>query len=262
VRRLALAAAACLVVAVVAFVELHPGPEPPPRRFCVVAAHGGRYELDLAQAELASTIAAIGKRRGLPNHAATIALATALQESQLRNLPNGDRDSVGVFQQRPSQGWGTVQQLRDPRYATNRFYAALERVPHWATLPVTEAAQRVQRSALPNGYAPYESRSRTLASALTGEVPAAITCALAPSPPVNTIEESALRAAMASELPRSSLRASASVDMGWTAAAWLVAHAASSGVSTVRYADRTWNRAGNAWTPTPPVAQVSFTLAH
>src|SRR5688572_8604442 len=102
-----------------------------PSNRCLVSSRGGRYTVDAAQARLASTIAAVGKRRGLPNHAVTVAVATALQESGMRNLEGGHLDSVGLFQQRPSQGWGSVEQILDPRYAATRFYAALEDVAGW-----------------------------------------------------------------------------------------------------------------------------------
>src|SRR5690242_4730006 len=128
------------------------------------------------QARNATLISAIAIRRGMPAHAATIGLAAALQESKLYNLRGGDRDSLGLFQQRPSQGWGTPRQILDPVHATNSFYHALERVPGYADLPVTVAAQRVQRSGYPSAYAVYEGDARALASALTGYSPAAFWC--------------------------------------------------------------------------------------
>ena len=108
--------------------------------------------------------------------AVTVALATAMQESGLRNLPGGDRDSAGLFQQRPSQGWGTYAQVTDPVHATTAFYAKLRTEPDWPTLSVTQAAQLVQRSAAPEAYARWEPVARSLARALTGEDPATFTC--------------------------------------------------------------------------------------
>ena len=90
--------------------------------------------------------------------------------------PGGDRDSAGLFQQRPSQGWGTVAQVTDPVYAATAFYAKLRTEPDWPTLSVTEAAQLVQRSATPEAYARWEPMARSLARALTGEDAAAMTC--------------------------------------------------------------------------------------
>lgn len=144
--------------------------------YCVAKISNERYSLTVAQANNAKTIAEIGLQDGLPHHAVTVALAAALQESQLRNLPGGDRDSVGLFQQRPSQGWGTPAQLKDPRYAAAAFYRALGRVSGWPTMSVTDAAQRVQRSATPEAYANWEAEARVLARILTREVPETIAC--------------------------------------------------------------------------------------
>ncbi|HEY1135294.1 MAG TPA: hypothetical protein VGE77_12035 [Nocardioides sp.] len=148
----------------------------PPAEGCVAEAAGIAVELNREQAENASLIVAIGVRRGLPARAATIALATAYQESKIENIAYGDRDSLGLFQQRPSQGWGTEEQIMDPYYATNAFYDGLEAVEGYADLPVTEAAQAVQRSAFPDAYADHEDDARVLASALTGWSEAAFTC--------------------------------------------------------------------------------------
>jgi hypothetical protein len=144
--------------------------------YCVATIGNESYRLTVAQADNAKTIAAIGLQSGFPHHAVTVALAAALQESQLRNLPGGDRDSVGLFQQRPSQGWGTPAQLKDPRYAAAAFYRALGRVSGWPTMSVTDAAQRVQRSATPGAYANWEAEARVLARILTQEVPETIVC--------------------------------------------------------------------------------------
>jgi hypothetical protein len=97
----------------------------------------------------AATIVAVGKRMQVPEHGLVIAIATALQESGLRNLDHGDRDSLGLFQQRPSQGWGTPTQLTDPTYAATAFYRRLLEVPGWQQMSVNQAAQAVQRSATP-----------------------------------------------------------------------------------------------------------------
>jgi hypothetical protein len=232
------------------------------RNRCHVTSKGGHYTIDAQQARLAATIAAVGARRGMVNHAVTVAFATALQESGLRNLGGGHLDSVGLFQQRPSQGWGTEVQLLDPLYAADRFYAALADVPGWERLPVTVAAQRVQRSAHPDGYARHETQARVMASAFTGEVPAGVTCEL--GPPVagsGAVEEQQLREAVTRELGSRALAAPRNTQRGWAAANWLVAHAYGTGLTSVRYADQTWERARHAWVPSPPVASVSFTLA-
>jgi hypothetical protein len=118
------------------------------------------------QAANAATIAKVGHDRGLPDRAVVIALATAQQESRLRNLDYGDRDSLGLFQQRPSQGWGTAAQVRDPVYAAGRFYDHLVAVPHWQTGRLTDVAQTVQRSGFPEAYQKWEPMAVALTAAL------------------------------------------------------------------------------------------------
>jgi hypothetical protein len=118
------------------------------------------------QATNAATIARVGHARGLPDRAVVIALATAQQESRLRNLDYGDRDSLGLFQQRPSQGWGTPAQVRDPSYAATKFYERLVGVPHWQTRRLTEVAQAVQRSGFPEAYQRWEPMAQSLTMAL------------------------------------------------------------------------------------------------
>ncbi|MFZ5870615.1 MAG: hypothetical protein ACOYXW_08845 [Actinomycetota bacterium] len=148
---------------------------------CLASVNGTAHDLAPDQAANAATITGIAVRRGLPARAATIAIATAIQESKLRNLDYGDRDSLGLFQQRPSQGWGTPEQVMDPVYATNAFYDALVRVEGYADLEITDASDRVQRSAFPRAVADHEPQGRAFASALTGYSPAALTCRLRPA---------------------------------------------------------------------------------
>ena len=117
----------------------------------------------------ARTIAQVGRDRGLPERAVVIALATAMQESTLHNLDHGDRDSLGLFQQRPSQGWGSPAQVQDPVYAAGRFYDSLVEVPGWDTMRLTDAAQTVQRSAFPELYQQHEPLASALVAALRSE---------------------------------------------------------------------------------------------
>jgi cell wall-associated NlpC family hydrolase len=93
-----------------------------------------------------------------------------MQESTLRNINYGDRDSLGLFQQRPSQGWGSPAQVTDPVYATTTFLDRLGQVPGWETLPITVAAQTVQRSAFPSAYAKWEGLAAQLVQALSDVV--------------------------------------------------------------------------------------------
>jgi hypothetical protein len=117
----------------------------------------------------ARTIAQVAWDRGLPERAVVIALATAMQESHLRNLDHGDRDSLGLFQQRPSQGWGTPEQVQDPAYAAGKFYDHLVQFPGWDTGRLTDVAQGIQRSGYPEAYQKHEPMAVELAAALDAD---------------------------------------------------------------------------------------------
>ncbi|GAA0628276.1 hypothetical protein GCM10009547_34890 [Sporichthya brevicatena] len=129
--------------------------------------------LDAEQSANARTIVAATIERRLPTRAAVIAVATALQESSLRNLPHGDADSVGLFQQRPSAGWGRPAQLMDPALSTDLFLSRLEKVAGWQALPLAEAAQTVQRSAHPQAYSRWEPTATAIVAGLLGRPPGA-----------------------------------------------------------------------------------------
>ena len=148
---------------------------------CSAEVDGRAVLLDPSQARYAGLITAIAVQRGMPARAASIALAAAYQESNLRNLDGGDRDSAGLFQQRPSQGWGTLDEVRDPVHATNAFYDALAKVDGYEQLEITVAAQEVQRSGFPDAYADHEADARALASALSGNSPEGFSCRLGDS---------------------------------------------------------------------------------
>jgi hypothetical protein len=212
---------------------------------CVASAGGRSVALDLTQAHYASIIAGLSVKRGLPPRAATIALATVYQETGIRNLEYGDRDSVGLFQQRPSQGWGTKEQLLDPYYATGEFYDALVKVRNWRNRDITEVAQRVQRSGFPEAYRDHEADARVLASVLTGQSPEGLTC----------LERSG-RAGQPRALVRDLRRtfgavgtersgATVTIDAARSAEAWAYAHFAVAnsrrfGVTEVVVGDRQW----------------------
>ncbi len=167
---------------------------------------GASYEFSPEQAVNAATIAAVGTNRGMPERAVTIALATALQESGLRNISYGDRDSLGLFQQRPSQGWGTERQVMDPSYAANVFYEHLAKVPDYTGLPLTVAAQRVQRSGFPDAYAKHEPDATLLAAALTGRSAATLTCGGRPSVGTVATGPQAVRDALVRDFGRAVLQ--------------------------------------------------------
>ncbi|WP_253181571.1 LysM peptidoglycan-binding domain-containing protein [Curtobacterium sp. UCD-KPL2560] len=129
--------------------------------------------LSAEQRANAATIVSVGRSMGVPERGIVIALAAALQESSLRNLPNGDRDSVGLFQQRPSQGWGDKATLQDPASATRLFFKGnpgktrgLLAIPNWSGMALTDAAQAVQVSAYPGEYAKWEQTAKSLLATL------------------------------------------------------------------------------------------------
>lgn len=128
--------------------------------------------------ENAAAIMETGKKKGIPARGQLIAIMTAMQETGLENMDSGDRDSLGLFQQRPSQGWGTEKQLTDPTYAAAAFYLGVDSddghipglsdIKGWQDMQPTVAAQRVQRSAFPEAYAKHEKTARAIISALSG----------------------------------------------------------------------------------------------
>ncbi len=243
-RRLAVAVVVAVIAVVVSVAVVNRGSSRV-RPLCQVTAPSGRYQLALDQAANATTIAAVAKADGLPDHAVTVALAAALQESGLHNLPGGDRDSVGLFQQRPSQGWGTRDQLLQPRYAAAAFFNALKALPDWAGLPVTEAAQLVQRSAAPEAYAPWEQQARAMAEALTGETEGGLACQFDASS--TTSSSVSLADAMQNELGSASFTAADGAQQ-WLIAQWLVAHASSYRIASVTFGQWKWASSHAVWT--------------
>ena len=146
--------------------EIAAAPAAPGERVALCAPPGTPHTWDAVQRENAGTIIQVGAVLDVPERGQIVALATAMQESQLRNLGDlgarNDHDSLGLFQQRPSMGWGSVDQVMDPVYSTTAFYLALKRVPGWESMAVTVAAQRVQRSAYPNAYAKWQADATAL----------------------------------------------------------------------------------------------------
>jgi hypothetical protein len=168
----ALVVAAAVLVGVAWDSESQGSPPVPGR--CTVA--GLSTTLTSEQVANAATIAKVGRDRGLPERAIVIALATAQQESRLRNLNYGDRDSLGLFQQRPSSGWGTPEQVQDPVYAANKFYDHLVAIPGWDSGRLTEVAQSVQLSGFPEAYQQWEDMATKLAAAQISTQPGQISC--------------------------------------------------------------------------------------
>lgn len=172
-------------VAVKASTPINPTPQPPD--VDSREARSGKVSVPRARASLkvkgavagrdqltnATTIYRVGRSMGIPARGIRIAIAVAIVESQLRNLKHGDRDSVGLFQQRPSQGWGTVAELTNPETAARKFYNALKRVPGWESLTFGAAAQAVQRSAFPERYAQHADEADGILDAIVATIPKA-----------------------------------------------------------------------------------------
>lgn len=132
-------------------------------------------DLDDDQRETVSLIISIGMERGLSPRAWQVAIQAGMTESGLRNLPYGDRDSLGIFQMRPSMGWGSVSQVTDPPYQVNKFYDVLEEIPDWSSMRPGDAAQAVERSAFPDRYHRWEPMAVHLVENL-GDVEDAAGC--------------------------------------------------------------------------------------
>jgi hypothetical protein len=244
VRRLVVGAVVVAVAAAALAWVLNQHPQPAPG--CAADVAGATYALDPEQAANAATIAVVGKRLRMPDHAVTVALATALQESKLHNVRYGDLDSLGLFQQRPSQGWGTGEQILHPAYAAQAFFRHLAQVPGWQTLSVADAAQAVQHSAGGYAYAQWEPQARALARALTGEVPAGLRCVFAtPRTASGPAPEGALR----EEFGGSAVGVPLDGARGWMVASWLVAHAYDYGITEVQWAGQRWTSASGRWRP-------------
>lgn len=231
----------------------------------------GEVDVDPGQAQIATTIVAVAIKLGMPARAVTVALATAEQESKLQNLDYGDRDSVGVFQQRPSQGWGPRERLLDPAYASARFYLALVKVHGWERMPIHVAAQKVQHSAYGPAYQQHEAMAKVLTAALTGRAGTnAFSCLLRPKSAATTAAKVSERVgrdwgprAVAATPGGVVVRMSNTAPGRHTLAMsyWLVARADSLGLKTVTRGGMQWRAhdESQTWHPAQvadPPAQV------
>jgi hypothetical protein len=243
---------------------------------CQVGTGPQAISMDTGQAAIAATIAGVAARHRLPRRAVAVAYAAALQESQLQNLDHGDRDSVGVFQQRPSEGWGTASQLQDPVYASTKFFAALVQVQGYAKMPVDRAAQDVQHSVDGTAYEQWAPLAAALAGYFTGAPPHGVSCWYVPSGQADLAAAARKltqtfgpqgRAGVVIRITtdRSEKTGNGSVavvhaqrDAAWTVASWLVAYAQDYGITDVRYGGYEWNAAdGSAgWRRAGPVSSA------
>ncbi|MGB3764389.1 MAG: hypothetical protein WA966_14335 [Ornithinimicrobium sp.] len=233
---------------------------------CEFTAADRTQSLTPEQSANASTISIVAVQRGLPPRAASIGIATAIQESKLKNINYGDADSLGLFQQRPSQGWGSEQEVLDPVYATNAFYDVLIEIEGWQDGEITEVAQSVQRSAYPAAYADHEWEGRVVASVLTGETPGGIGCEL------DQADSAGDGQALAAELSGLGFDAQASggtvsVSAGdeqsaWAVGSWAVAHAQQREVTSVQVSDQLWDRTNEplTWTDATTAATAAVVI--
>lgn len=270
------------MLAVAGYVAYHFTGKKTPQAGCTVRSGGRSLDLTQSQAANAATIAAVAMSRGLPDRAVTIALATALQESRLDNIDHGDRDSLGLFQQRPSMGWGTEQQILDPVYATGAFYSALVKIHGYEGLPLTVAAQKVQKSGYPEAYAKHEADATLLTTALTGHAAGALSCTTgadradsaggAPGSPA-VVAASLTREFGVQARPRTAGAPPVTVSLpaapakggtaavtarrGWQLAQWSVAHAHELKVAEVAFDGMRWQaaRSGAGWQKVPPAGK-------
>jgi hypothetical protein len=230
---------------------------------CRAFAGKASVRLDPDQMAYAATITAVAVRRDLPERAVVVALATAMQESKLRNLTGGDRDSIGLFQQRPSQGWGNPAQLQDPRYASGEFYAHLLQISGWQEMRVTEAAQAVQHSGHPQLYEQWADDADTLAKAFMGSSTGAVTCRLRQQTRrdgadgvAQAVGELSADLGKLSVTPRTSgegagltvaVGGGSNSSLGWRTAHWFVAKSHEYGVRSVEFDGSIWTADSGRW---------------
>jgi len=219
---------------------------------CTAGRDPAAVALDPQQAQIAATIAGVAYQRGMPSRAVTVAYATAMQETHLHDPNYGDRDSVGVFQQRPSEGWGPAGKLINPVYASTRFFQALALVHGYQKMPVYRAAQAVQHSADGSAYQQYQTLASRLTPAFTGAAPRGVWCWPAAHAKRTAQLNPARRAIVAAFGPLAARRFASGGDapflsvqvpqprVGWAVAAWLVTHAGQFRLHEVRYAGFRW----------------------
>lgn len=222
---------------------------------CVITTDDTTVELHTEQAEHAATITAIGLQRDIGEQGIVVALATARQESDLFNIDYGDRDSLGLFQQRPSQGWGSPEEILDPRYATTTFYEKLEKIDGWESMRITEAAQAVQRSAFPEAYQKWEDHSQAIAETFIGSTDVGVNCVIdktePDAEPVANLTEALVNdwgeETVHSQADRSLTIPTSDTQNGWQYANWLVAHADNHNIARVVYGDVAWEAGSGEW---------------
>ncbi|GAA2130009.1 hypothetical protein [Glycomyces algeriensis] len=232
----------------------------PSKTGCYVGS-ASEVHLSAEQASNAATIAAVGMRDGMDEHAVAVAITTAMQESELINVDYGHDDSLGLFQQRPSMGWGSEEELMDPVYASFKFYEKLQRTDGWQDMRLAEAAQAVQISAYPELYEQWESDAEVIADAFAGGEEAGLVCVSG-----SADEKAADPAALAEayeyhwgtsvsdvEETRLVIETGGAAE-GWNRAAWAVARAYDHHIATVSFNGMVWTAGEEEWSE--PAAEV------
>lgn len=236
---------------------------------CEATAGGRTTTITPEQARNAAIIAGVSIKRGLEPRAASIALATTYQESGIRNLDYGDADSLGLFQQRPSMGWGTTDQVMDPWYASTAFYKAMVKVKNWDSKDIGDVAQAVQRSGFPDAYDKHVNNARTLASSLTGQTPASLSCVVSSPAAADPAGMSGfLTKTLGNRVQVTATDTGLRVRTKTARQAWAVAHLAvantgSYGLAAVQVGPATWTHSTTglaAWTGTGPTEATEVTL--
>lgn len=232
----------------------------------VTRADGETTSLSAEQARNASIIVAASIQRGLPERAAVVAIATAYQESGLRNIDYGDRDSLGLFQQRPSYGWGTEEEIMDPWYSSNRFYEELVKFKDWEGTDVNDMAQKVQRSGFPEAYRKHVPNSEAVAGALRGSRPASLSCLNFETSPANPTSFEKVLAAFGDSLSSEPIDTGLTITTvhettAWAAAQHVIANSYDGGVTEVAVGNQVWRHDEAGWSETSDTPQPTNTVS-
>lgn len=238
-----------------------------PERCSVTNPGGEPVTLSAEQSRMASIIVAASYVAGLNERAATIALATAYQESGIRNLDHGDRDSLGLFQQRPDPRfeWGTAEEIMDPWYSSLRFYEELVKFPKWESTDINDQAQKVQRSGHPQAYRKHVPNATALAKVTRSPSGPSITCVSYTDPvadPDPLVEVVSTVPGVKATTSGNQVRLAAdSKEHLWSAVNLAMLNSYAAGITRVEADGHEWKRNGKGWTDAEePVDGAVITL--
>lgn len=237
-----------------------------PERCSVAGAEGDPVTLTKEQSRMASIIVAASFERKLPERAAVIALATAYQESGIRNLDYGDRDSLGLFQQRPDPRfeWGTAEQIMDPWYSSKRFYDELVKFPGWESADINDQAQKVQRSGFPQAYRKHVPNATTLAAAARGTKQQAVTCVnfsdpVADAKPIT--EVLAVLPEVKVDVEGNEVRLTADDEQSlWAATNLAMLNTYAAGITSVHVGEKSWKLNDDEWKSADAIAPLTAVI--